>query len=122
MNACISESGCVWINSTCSISLLVVKLWDLVIKKYMLELFSFYAILLKNHKTIHFHAEWFCARDVLLYTLLSVAMCVRSERDVLYALLSVAMCVWSVRDVLYAILSVAMCVWSERDYCTRYCL
>ncbi len=36
MNACISESGC-----TCSVSLLVVKLWDLVIKKYMLELFSF---------------------------------------------------------------------------------
>ncbi len=38
MNECISESGC-----TCelilpgSVSLLVVKLWDLLIKKYMLE-------------------------------------------------------------------------------------
>ncbi len=42
-----------------SISLLVGKLWDLVIKKYMLELFSFLAILLRNHRTvltIHFRA------------------------------------------------------------------
>ncbi len=42
MNACINES-----SSVCelilpgSVSLLVVKLWDLVIKKYMLELFRF---------------------------------------------------------------------------------
>ncbi len=42
MNECISES-----NYVCelilpgSVSLLVVKQWDLVIKKYMLELFSF---------------------------------------------------------------------------------
>ncbi len=43
-----------------SVSLLLVKLWDLVIKKYMLELFSFYAILPRNHRTvltIHFRAE-----------------------------------------------------------------
>ncbi len=42
MNEYISESGCV---CECilpgSVSLLVLKLWDLVIKKYMLELFSF---------------------------------------------------------------------------------
>ncbi len=54
------------------------------------------------------------ARDVL-YALLSVAMCVWSARDVLYALLSVAMCVLSAHDVLYALLSVAMCVRSARD-------
>ncbi len=94
MNACISESGCVWINSTCSVSLLEVKLWDLVIKKYMRELFSFYAILPRNHRTVFDNTfpRWriLCAR--VLYALLSVAMCVWSARDVLYtaALLSVA--------------------------------
>ncbi len=42
MNASISESGCVCeLILPGSVSLLVVKLWDLVIKKYMLELFSF---------------------------------------------------------------------------------
>ncbi len=42
MNACISESNCVSeLILPGSVSLLVVKLWDLVIKKYMLELFSF---------------------------------------------------------------------------------
>ncbi len=42
MNACISESGCVCeLILPGSVSLLVVKLWDLVIKKYMLKLFSF---------------------------------------------------------------------------------
>ncbi len=41
MNECISESGCVCeLILPGSVSLLVVKLWDLV-KKYMLELFSF---------------------------------------------------------------------------------
>ncbi len=43
-----------------SVSLLVVKLWDLVIKKYMLELFSFYTILPRNHRTVlptHFRAK-----------------------------------------------------------------
>ncbi len=37
MNECIGESGCVceWILAG-SVSLLAVKLWDLVIKKYML--------------------------------------------------------------------------------------
>ncbi len=39
MNACISESGCVCeLILPGSVSLLVVKLWDLVIEKYMLEL------------------------------------------------------------------------------------
>ncbi len=43
MNACISESGCLCeLIIPGSVSLLVVKLWDKVIKKYMLELFSFY--------------------------------------------------------------------------------
>ncbi len=43
MNECISESGCVCeLILPGSVSLLVVKLWDKVIKKYMLELFSFY--------------------------------------------------------------------------------
>ncbi len=42
MNERISESDCVCeLILPDSISLLVVKLWDLVIKKYMLELFSF---------------------------------------------------------------------------------
>ncbi len=41
MNECISESGCVCeLILPDSVSLLVVKLWDLDIKKYMLELFS----------------------------------------------------------------------------------
>ncbi len=40
MNEYISESGCGFILPG-SVSLLVLKLWDLVIKKYMLELFSF---------------------------------------------------------------------------------
>ncbi len=76
MNECISESNCVCeLILPDSVSLLVVKLWDLVIKKYMLKLFSFYAILQRNHRTvltIHFRAEWFFAHDVL-YALLSVA-------------------------------------------------
>ncbi len=43
MNACIIESSCVCeLILPGSVSLLVVKLWDKVIKKYMLELFSFY--------------------------------------------------------------------------------
>ncbi len=41
MNEYISESGCVCELILPGISLLVVKLWDLVIKKYMLEPFSF---------------------------------------------------------------------------------
>ncbi len=42
MNACISESGCVYeLILPGSISLLAVKLWDLVITKYMLENFQF---------------------------------------------------------------------------------
>ncbi len=61
MNACISESGCVCeLILPGSVSLLVVKLLDLVIRKYMLELFSFYAILQSNHRivlTVHFRAE-----------------------------------------------------------------
>ncbi len=41
MNECISESNCVSeLILPGSVSLLVVKLWDLV-KTYMLELFSF---------------------------------------------------------------------------------
>ncbi len=40
MNECISESGCVCELILPAASLLEVKLWDLV-KKYMLELFSF---------------------------------------------------------------------------------
>ncbi len=41
MNALVRAVACVCINSTCSVSLLVVKLWDLVIKKYMHELSRF---------------------------------------------------------------------------------
>ncbi len=42
MNECISESGCVSeLILPGSVSLLVVKLWDLFIKKYMLETFQF---------------------------------------------------------------------------------
>ncbi len=42
MNECISESNCEYeLILPGSVSLQVVKLWDLVIKKYMLELFSF---------------------------------------------------------------------------------
>ncbi len=42
MNACISESSCVCeLILPGSVSLLVVKLWDLINKKYMLKLFSF---------------------------------------------------------------------------------
>ncbi len=62
MNACISESGCVCdLILPGSVSLLVVKLWDLVIKKYMLEVFSFLSYFSEksqnNVLTIHFHAE-----------------------------------------------------------------
>ncbi len=41
MNACISESDCVWINSTWQRLSASSEAVDLVIKKYMLELFSF---------------------------------------------------------------------------------
>ncbi len=42
MNECISESYCVCeLILPGSVSLLVVKLWDLVVKKYMLEPFFF---------------------------------------------------------------------------------
>ncbi len=47
MNECISESGCVCeLILPGSVSLLVVKLWDLVIKIYMLELF-------RNKESMH---------------------------------------------------------------------
>ncbi len=59
MNALVRAIACELILPG-SVSLLVVKLWDLVVKKYMLELFSFEAILLRNHRkvlTVHFRAE-----------------------------------------------------------------
>ncbi len=90
MNECISESGCVCeLILPGSVSLLVVKLWDLVIKKYMLQLFSLEAILLRNHRTvltIHFRAEWFCARSAcdVLCALLSVAYVCALQCSYLY--------------------------------------
>ncbi len=42
MNECISESNCVCeLILPGRVSLLEMKLWDLIIKKYMLELFRF---------------------------------------------------------------------------------
>ncbi len=43
MNECISESGCVCeLILPGSVSLLVVKLWDLVIKKYTFQFLSYF--------------------------------------------------------------------------------
>ncbi len=76
MNECIRESGCVceWILPG-SVYLIVVKLWYVVIKKYMLEFLSYFTEKSQNSVDKTF-SRW-------------MILCTRSARDVLYALLSV---------------------------------
>ncbi len=79
MNACISESGCVCeLILPGSVSLLVVKLWDLVIKKYAwtFQFLSYFTDKSQNSVDNTF-LRW-------------MILCTWSARDVLYALLSVA--------------------------------
>ncbi len=78
MNESIRERNCVCeLILPGSVSLQVVKLWDLVIKKYMLEQFLSYFTEKSQNSVDNTFSRW-------------MILCARSARDVLYALLSVA--------------------------------
>ncbi len=91
MNECISESDCVCeLILPGSVSLPVVKLWDLVIKNYMLELSVSKLFYWEITEQRWQYIEWFCARDLrVMYAQLSegyvvcvtVQQRIRLERD-----------------------------------------